>query len=150
MPEYDGKEESVHMTQFPDVQDQYLDEEMSQKWETLIAVKGEISRAIEIARQKKVVGHSLDSCVHIYAPEKLQTLLEDYLDTMKSLLIVSQMDLVSADTISDPYESEEIEGLKIEVSKARGIKCERCWNYSEEVGKNADHPTICARCVENL
>ncbi len=150
MPEYDGKEKSVHMTQFPDVQDQYLDEEMSQKWETLIAVKGEISRAIEIARQKKVVGHSLDSCVHIYAPEKLQTLLEQYLDTMKSLLIVSRMDLVSADNISDPYTSTEFEGLKIEVSRARGIKCERCWNYSETVGENADHPTICARCVDNL
>jgi isoleucyl-tRNA synthetase len=150
MPDYEGKEESVHMTQFPDAQAQYLDEETSQKWETLIAVKGEISKAIEIARQKKVVGHSLDSCVHIYAPEKLRTLLEGYLDTMKSLLIVSRMDLVAADTISDPYESPEFEGLKIEVSKARGMKCERCWNYSEEIGQNADHPTICARCIENL
>ncbi|HPQ43146.1 MAG TPA: isoleucine--tRNA ligase [Syntrophales bacterium] len=150
MPEYDGKEESVHMTQFPDVQDRYLDEEVSQKWETLIAVKGEISRAIEMARQKKVVGHSLDSCVHIEAPEKLTTLLEQYLDTMKSLLIVSRMDLVPAGTLSDPYKSTEIEGLKVEVSKAPGMKCERCWNYSEDVGKNADHPTICARCVANL
>ena len=150
MPDYDGKEESIHMTQFPEVDPQYLDEDLGKKWETLIAVKGEISKAIEIARQKKVVGHSLDSCVNIHAPEKLQAFLEGYLNNMRALLIVSQVNLVPADKISDPYESTEFEGLKMEVSRARGIKCERCWNYSETVGENADHPTICARCVENL
>jgi len=150
MPDYDGKEESVHMTQFPEVDPQYFDEDLGKKWETLIAVKGEMSKAIEIARQKKVVGHSLDSCVDICTPEKLQAFLGEYLDTMKSLLIVSQVNLVPADKISDPYESTEFEGLKIEVSKARGVKCERCWNYSETVGESADHPTICTRCVKNL
>jgi len=150
MPDYDGKEESIHMTQFPEVDPQYLDEDLGKKWETLIAVKGEVSRAIEIARQKKVVGHSLDSRVNIHAPEKLQGFLKGYLDNMKALLIVSQVNLVPADKVSDPYESTEFEGLKIEVSRARGIKCERCWNYSETVGENADHPTICTRCVKNL
>ena len=150
MPDYDGKEESIHMTQFPEVDPQYLDEDLGKKWETLIAVKGEVSKAIEIARQKKVVGHSLDSCVNIHAPEKLQAFLKGYLDNMKALLIVSQVNLVPADKVSDPYESTEFEGLKIEVSRARGIKCERCWNYSETVGENADHPTICTRCVKNL
>jgi len=150
MPDYDGKEESIHMTQFSEVDPQYLDEDLGKKWETLIAVKGEVSKAIEIARQKKVVGHSLDSCVNIHAPEKLQAFLKGYLDNMKALLIVSQVNLVPADKVSDPYESTEFEGLKIEVSRARGIKCERCWNYSETVGENADHPTICTRCVKNL
>ncbi|MCK4534513.1 MAG: class I tRNA ligase family protein, partial [Syntrophobacterales bacterium] len=150
MPDYDGKEESVHMAQFPEIDPQYLDEDLGRKWETLIAVKGEVSKAIEIARQKKIVGHSLDSCVNIHAPEKLQAFLEGYLDNMKALLIVSQVNLVPADKISDPYESAEFEGLKIEVSRARGLKCERCWNYSETVGENADHPTICTRCVKNL
>jgi len=150
MPDYEGKEESIHMTQFPEEDAAYLDEELGKKWETLIAVKSEISKAIEIARQGKIVGHSLDSCVSIRAPEKLKIFLEGYLDTMKTLLIVSQVKIVPEDTLSDPYESTEFEGLKIEVSKALGSKCERCWNYSETVGSNADHPTICARCVENL
>ena len=150
MPDYEGKEESIHMTQFPEEDAAYLDEELGKKWETLIAVKSEISKAIEIARQGKIVGHSLDSCVSIRAPEKLKIFLEGYLDTMKTLLIVSQVKIVPEDTLSDPYESTEFEGLKIEVSKALGSKCERCWNYSATVGSNADHPTICARCVENL
>ncbi len=150
MPDYEGKMQSIHMTQFPDVDPHYCDEALGRKWETLIAVKGEISRAIEMARQKKVVGHSLDSCVTIHAPEKLQGLLTEYSDTLKALLIVSQVDIVSTGTISDPYESTEIEGLEVGVSKARGVKCERCWNYSETVGESADHPTICTRCVQNL
>ena len=150
MPDYEGKVESVHMTQFPDVDPRYSDEELGKKWETLIAVKGEISKAIEMARREKVVGHSLDSCVTVQAPEKLQGLLTEYRDTLRALLIVSQVDLVSGDTISDPYESTEFEGLKIGVSKARGVKCERCWNYSETVGDDADNPTICTRCTQNL
>lgn len=150
MPGYEGKEESVHMTQFPEVDPRYLDEDLGRRWERLIAVKGEISKAIEIARQKKVVGHSLDSCVNIHAPEKLKTFLTDYIDIMKALLIVSEVNLVSEDKLSDPYESAEFEGLRIDVSKARGLKCARCWNYSATVGESADHPTICARCLKNL
>jgi isoleucyl-tRNA synthetase len=150
MPSYEGKAGSVHMTQFPDVDPRYCDDDLGRRWETLIAVRGEVSKAIEMARQQKVVGHSLDSRVTIHAPEKLQALLTEYRATMKDLLIVSQVELASADAISDPYESTEIEGLKIAVSKARGKKCERCWNYSETVGENPDHPTICARCAQNL
>ncbi len=150
MPDYDGKAQSVHMTLFPEVDPNYCDDELGSRWETLIAVKGEISKAIEKARQQKVVGHSLDSCVTVFAPEKLQGLLNQYKDMLRALLIVSQVDLVQEDAVVDPYESTEFQGLKIGVSKARGVKCERCWNYSETVGANADHPTICTRCIDNL
>jgi len=150
MPSYEGKAESVHMTRFPDIDPRCRDEELGRKWETLIAVRGEVSKAIEMARQQKVVGHSLDSRVAICAPEKLQGLLAEYRETMKDLLIVSQVDLVPEGALSDPYESTEIKGLKIEVAKARGVKCERCWNYSETVGNDSDHPTICTRCARNL
>ncbi|MDI6615084.1 MAG: isoleucine--tRNA ligase [Syntrophaceae bacterium] len=150
MPAYAGKEQSVHMAPFPDVDDRYRDEELGKKWEKLIAIRGEISKAIEMARQKKVVGHSLDSRVTLQAPEDLQGLLRDYRDTLRALLIVSQVDLVSGETMSDPYESTEFTGLKIGVGKARGVKCDRCWNYSETVGDNTEHPTICARCAKNL
>ncbi|MBN2397163.1 MAG: isoleucine--tRNA ligase [Deltaproteobacteria bacterium] len=150
MPAYRGKVESIHMTQFPDVDPRRQDEEIGRKWETLIAVRGEVSKAIEIARKQKIVGHSLDSCVSICAPEKLQALLTEYRDMMSAFMIVSQVDLVAGDVIADPYESTEFEGLKIGVAKARGAKCERCWNYSETVGEIADHPNICERCAQNL
>jgi len=150
MPGYEGKEESIHMIQFPEVNTEYINGELGEKWKTLIGIRGEVSKAIEIARQNKVVGHSLDSCVNISAPERLHKLLESYLNDLRALYIVSQVNLADADGIVDPYESTEFEGLKIAVSKAEGKKCERCWNYSVAVGDDPDHPTICARCVGNL
>lgn len=150
MPDFEGKEASIHMTQFPDVSPAYVNEELGEKWQTLIGIRGEVSKAIEIARQNKVVGHSLDSCVNICAPGRLCDLLESCLNDLRSLYIVSQVKLVSADDVADAYESPEFEGLKIAISKAEGKKCERCWNYSITVGDDPDNPNICTRCVGNL
>jgi isoleucyl-tRNA synthetase len=150
LPEYEGKEESVHMTLFPEVNTNYVDKDLGQTWLTLVDFKSEVSKAIELARQKKLVGHSLDSKVDVYAPEKLRKLLMDYDQDVRALLIVSEINILDEDRIENPYESTEIEGLKIGVSKALGKKCERCWNYSETVGVSGDHPTICERCVGNL
>ena len=52
--------------------------------------------------------------------------------------------------IAKPYKSEEIKGLAVGVEKARGTKCERCWIYEESVGSDANHPTVCGRCLPNL
>jgi len=150
MPGFEGKEASVHMTQFPDVDAAYVDSTLAEKWQTLIGVRGEVSKAIEIARQEKIVGHSLDSCVTIGAPEKLFGLLEGCQEDLRALYIVSQVTLAAAGDVTDAYESTEFEGLKIAISKAEGTKCERCWNYSVTVGDDADHPTICTRCMANL
>lgn len=150
LPDYEGKEKSVHLTQFPEVNPQYLDGELKEKWETLIAVKGEISKAVELARRGRVVGHSLDACLKISAPEKLLNLLRNYREELRSLLIVSQVDIVDKDEIKNHFQSSEFEGLKIGVSKARGKKCERCWIYSETVGMDDSHPAICGKCLENL
>ena len=150
LPDYEGKEESIHMTLFPDVNPEYVNKDIGERWKTLVDLKSEVSKAIEIARQKKIVGHSLDSRVDIFAPEKLRALFENYHKDIKSLFIVSGVNILEEDKIENPYESTEFEGLKIGVAKALGQKCERCWNYSVTVGGNSAHPTICERCIRNL
>lgn len=150
LPAYEGKEESVHMTLFPEINQAYINKELGQKWQTLVNVKGEVSKAIELARQKKIIGHSLDCSVMIFGPDKLRALLTDYLDDLKALLIVSDITVSSEDSIDNPYVSPEFEGLKIGVTKASGEKCERCWHYSTTVGNSTDHPAICERCLGNL
>ncbi len=150
LPDYDGKEESVHMALFPNVNPDYRNKDVGEEWDTLIHIKSEVSKAIEIARQEKVVGHSLDSRIDIFAPEKLRSLLESYPEDIKALFIVSEVNVLEEDKINNSYESTEFEGLKIGVAKAHGQKCERCWNYSMTVGNNPDYPTICERCIGNL
>jgi isoleucyl-tRNA synthetase len=150
LPSRAGKAESIHLTLFPEVDDAKLNPELAAKWKMLIAVKGEIARAIETARQNKVVGHSLDAAIMIALPDDIRPQLEANIEDLRAFLIVSALDVVDAGAIENGFQSADIPGLLVGVSRAKGAKCERCWNYSETVGESADHPTICSRCVSNL
>ncbi|MDP2724961.1 MAG: isoleucine--tRNA ligase, partial [Syntrophales bacterium] len=148
MPYYAGKESSVHLTQFPDPSPG--DHELAERWKTMLNIKAEISRAIEMARKNKVIGHPLDASVDISPPENLRSLLEDYREEMRMLLIVSQVNIVGDGAIADPYDSSEIAGLTIGVKKASGQKCGRCWIYRDSLGSDPLHPSVCERCLDNL
>jgi isoleucyl-tRNA synthetase len=151
LPSSRGKADSVHMASFPEVDASRVDEALNERWKSLITLRGEVSKAIEAVRQKKIVGHSLDCRVDIAAPEKLRTLLGAYRDELASLFIVSQVSLASDRRgFDNPYESAEIEGLTVGIARAGGGKCERCWNFSETVGADTTHPAICERCRTNL
>ncbi|HOO00051.1 MAG TPA: isoleucine--tRNA ligase [Syntrophales bacterium] len=150
LPDYEGKAQSVHLTTFPEVREDYLDEALGETWKGLISLRGEVSKAVEIARKNKLIGHSLDAAVTIEVPEKLRGVLAGRMDDLRALLIVSQVSLADGSLTGAVYESEEIGGLKIRVEKARGQKCVRCWVYSEEIGADPKHPEICPRCAANL
>ncbi|MFA4916841.1 MAG: isoleucine--tRNA ligase [Syntrophales bacterium] len=150
MPAYEGKEESVHLAQFPEVTSQYINKEIDECWKKMLAIKSELAKAVEIARKDKVLGRSPEACVDICPPEDLRSFLEAHQDDMRTLSIISQLNIVEKDGINDPYYSSEFEGLIIGVTKAQGDKCTRCWNYSESVGTDTEHPTICDRCLQIL
>jgi len=147
MPACPGKEESVHMALFPEVRADYLDDALGERWKTMVAVRTEIAKAVENARKNKVIGHSLDAAVVVALPEKYRAEFESRLEDLRALLIVSQLRIADKQAISDPFESKEIEGLFVGVSKAKGEKCSRCWIYSEQLGTNPEHPALCERCV---
>jgi isoleucyl-tRNA synthetase len=150
LPSCPGKAESIHLTQFPEVNDALVQPEVAEKWKTLIAVKGEVAKAIESARQNKVLGHSLDAAVAVAASATLRPLLEKHVEDLRALLIVSDLRIVEEREIGEPFRSAEIPGLLVGVSRAKGEKCGRCWNFSGTVGANAEHPALCARCLANL
>ncbi|MCL2669758.1 MAG: isoleucine--tRNA ligase [Syntrophaceae bacterium] len=150
MPATLDKAESVHLAQFPEVDAARVQPELAEKWKTLIALKSEAAKAIETARQSKVVGHSLDADVTLAAPEQLRSLLETHREDLRALLIVSAVRIVDGPLASAPYLSSEIPGLAVAVERAPGEKCHRCWIYSETTGKNPTHPTLCQRCLDAL
>ncbi|HUH64884.1 MAG TPA: class I tRNA ligase family protein, partial [Syntrophales bacterium] len=150
LPKKDGSEASVHLTQFPAADPANMDSRLADGWSRMIALKGEISKAIEIARKNKVMGHSLDARVYVSATGELRAFLESHLEDLKTLLIISQIGLVEKDAINDPFVSSEIVGLMVGVRKTTGKKCDRCWVYSETVGASKEHPTICDKCLKNL
>ena len=147
MPERKG--ESIHLAAFPVVKKEWIDDELEEKWEQLLKIRGEIAKAMEMARQEKVIGHPLDARVSVIPPKELEALIKEEVRNLKESLIISQL-IVGAEEGGRTFESKEIPGLKVYVVAAKGKKCERCWNFSEKVGENKEHPVICERCVEAI
>ena len=137
--------ESVHFTLFPEIEAQYLDPKLEDRFELLLKVRGEVSKALEAARQSKLIGNSLEASVTLSAPEKLLAFLLENQALLKDLFIVSGVEL----TPSLPpggQQGQEVEGLGIMINRADGQKCQRCWMYDPKVGESAEHPSVCPRC----
>ena len=149
------KEASVHLSQMPKPEPSWIDDGLEKKWETIATVKAEATKALETARQQKIIGHSLDASVTVYPPDAMRPLLEDECAVLEDILIISGFSLGKSEEATGAegrvlYESKDIEGLRIIVEAAGGTKCERCWHYRDQVGENADHPQLCPRCAEAL
>jgi len=141
---------SVHADFFVPVNESYKDKELAERWESIIAVRKEATKALELARKEKRIGHPLDASVTIGLPPELMEELIPYRDQFRTILIVSSVDLVEAERFEDGLESEAIPGLKVKVSHSSDQKCERCWIHDPTVGQNNSHPTICKRCLDVL
>jgi len=139
------REESVHLARFPEFVGSYRDAELEERFEELLTVRSDVAKALELARNDKIIGHSLDARVLLAVPEgPWRTLLDRYREDLAAMFIVSQVDLVAA--VDGGRSAENVPGMQVGVEKAQGDKCERCWNYSTTVGDSVDHPTVCARC----
>ncbi len=149
------KTESVHLSTMPEVNAQWIDAGLAEKWETLLRIKAEISKALEGARKEKIIGHPLDAEVVVCAPAEHEELLKQEESALEEVLITSMLKVRGATEGRDAegvfrFDSAEIKGLTVLVGRATGGKCERCWHYSTAVGESAAHPTLCERCVEAL
>lgn len=138
--------ESVHLEDFPEENPAFRDAELNDRWQTILALKSDVSRALEAARQTKIIGHPLDAKVSVALPESIRQMFNGNEELLRSVFIVSQVELRSAAELSGGVEGVEVVGVKIEVSVATGEKCERCWVHSESVGTFEDHATLCDRC----
>jgi isoleucyl-tRNA synthetase len=149
LPAPHEREASVHVAKFVPAEqlraglpEKYL--QRLENWPRLIAVRNEVLKALESARQEKFIGASLDARVRLAADGDLTPLLAEYRAALPTLFIVSQVEL-SNDAMADVPESQ-LPGLKVRIEKATGHKCARCWNYSERVGQDARYPSVCERC----
>ncbi len=113
------------------------------KWERIHSVRYDVQKALELARNEKIIGKPLEAKVELFAQGELY----DFLKSVEADL--PEIFITSAVTVSNG-EGEvkgDVEGLSVTVSKADGEKCERCWKFSSTVGSDAEHPTLCAHCA---
>ncbi len=141
--------ESVHLALFPEVESQYLDEKIGERFDRLLKVRSEVSKTLEAARKNKLLGNSLEASVILSGPDELLNFLRENEGFLKDLFIVSQVRLAAA-LGPEAYLSPDVEGLRVLICRAPGQKCDRCWMYATNVGENKEHPSACLRCAAAL
>ena len=146
LPKTPGDKESVHLELFPKEDELFRDEEVEKRWDRLLDVRKEITRALEMARNNGVIGHSFDAKVVLYADDALYDFLSSFDPwVLREFFIVSQVELKKGG--EGEVKAEEIPGLSVTVEKAPGEKCPRCWVYSEEIGSDEKYKEVCPRCA---
>ncbi len=140
------EEESVQLTDMPQAEDLgEKAEALRERFSKLMLVRDDVLKALEEARNAKVIGKSLEAKVTVALPEKMTGILAaDDID-FAQFFIVSKFEEGKEGTM--PADAIQLDAATVLVEKADGEKCDRCWTISETVGMDADHPDLCSRCA---
>jgi isoleucyl-tRNA synthetase len=146
LPKVAERVESVHLAEFPATAE-ILDgtvmpaagSKSDEEWTTLRALRDQVLKALEEARNRKLIGTGLEAQVTITAADPAYSVLARHRDQLRYLFIVSAVTLARGS-------GNGTGGVPIDVKKADGAKCDRCWNYSTHVGEDKTYPTVCERC----
>ncbi|MBX6424010.1 isoleucine--tRNA ligase [Thermosulfurimonas sp. F29] len=143
--------ESVHLLSFPEVSWPEPDRGFRERWRRLLTLRGEVTRALEVARKEtELIGSSLEAQVLVRPPEGERELFSDP-DWWAYFVIVSSFEVREELPAAGPrevlLEGEEVPDFRVLVRRAPGRKCERCWQWRPEVGEDREFPGLCARCT---
>jgi isoleucyl-tRNA synthetase len=134
-----GSPESVHLALLPEADElaQGITEKNLAKWNAVMTVRDDVLKKLEIERAEKRIGKSLEAKAIVTAPDPLYPLLQAGAADLPAVFIVSQVELREG-------------AYSVEIQAADGIKCERCWKYTLDVGNNPEFPTLCAACSDAI
>jgi isoleucyl-tRNA synthetase len=136
------EEESVQLTDIPNPEEMPDFQEIAEKWDHFMLVRDDVLKALEEARNEKVIGKSLEAKLIIMPKDGQTKQVLESIDELHQYLIVSEVDLVQKLDDGKKYTY-----VDVHVDKHPGEKCERCWVASHTVGEVSEHPTLCSRCA---
>ena len=136
---------SIMLEDYPKYDEKLYNKELDDKFKKIIEIKELASKKLEEAREEKLIGQTLEAKVTVSANKEneLYKIIENNKNLIEDVLIVSELELKEDSSI-------EKEELSVNISRAEGEKCERCWKYTKDVGIDKENPTICKRCSEVL
>ncbi|HLR54169.1 MAG TPA: isoleucine--tRNA ligase [Pseudogracilibacillus sp.] len=133
----------AQLTDMPDGQEvQGLDDNICKKWDHFLKVRGDVLKALEEARNEKVIGKPLEARITIHPKDEYTKEVLNNMEHLHQLLIVSDVILNEKHPDAKAYKY-----VDVHVEKHDGEKCDRCWVFSDSVGENSAHPTLCTRCA---
>lgn len=141
------KEVSVQLTDMPEYKELPNAKQLEEKWTAFMKLRNDVLKALEEARNEKVIGKSLTAKVTLYVNDQAKSLLDSIQENLQQIFIVSGFEV--AGSLSDaPENAVKFENTAIVVSKAEGETCDRCWTVTPEVGQTEGYDTLCPRCAE--
>ncbi|HNV85361.1 MAG TPA: isoleucine--tRNA ligase [Candidatus Omnitrophota bacterium] len=147
---------SVHASEWPKANAGLTDQKAIREWEDLLRLRDAVNEKVERQREQGLIGSSLEAEVLLTVPDDTaKALLESCRGNLALALVVSNVRIEKKEGNALGESFQDFLGIpdiniSIEIQKAAGNKCERCWNYSLTVGESADHPTLCKKCVSAL
>lgn len=140
--------DSVHMSQWPSLTEdigKWINLKLNDEYNVLFGLREDIQKALELKRSEGIIGGTLEAKIKISIKDKkTRELLKSKAKDLAMLFIVSQAEVLDKDGIIADKD------IYIQVEKADGSKCERCWIHSASVGEDPEHSQLCNKCVGNL
>ncbi|OKL37199.1 isoleucine--tRNA ligase [Domibacillus mangrovi] len=140
-------EQYVQLTDMPEYQEIADAASLTVKWTAFMNVRDDVLKALEKARNEKVIGKSLTAHVRLYADSDVTDLLASIQEDLKQLFIVSGFE-VAGSKAEAPDDAVKLDTASVVIEKASGETCERCWTVTEEVGQDSAYSTLCLRCAK--
>ena len=146
LPQVEGREESVHLAEFPDMAEIVPrdESEVEADWEVLLALRSTVQIALEEERQAKRIGKSLDAAVRLLVPAGQIDLFQSYRGALPEIFNVSEVEIGETQAAA----------VEVRVREAAALegyaRCERCWRYTADTGQETQYPTVCLRCAGAL
>lgn len=125
----------------PSIVEVDTDDSFIARWDRIHSLRDAVKKSIELSVSQKLIKSSLEASVKLTCTGEEYDFIKSVEDELKAAFIVSGIEVVNDESVSE---------LKIDINKAEGQKCERCWSYSVTVGEDADNPCVCARCAKVL
>jgi isoleucyl-tRNA synthetase len=139
----------VHLALFPESFDNFRDDALAAKWETIRDVRRVVTGALEVERAAKRIGSSLEASPMIYISDKnVFGILFDI--DLAEVCITSNAMVTNEEAPATAFRLNDVPGVAVVVEKAAGIKCARSWKISTDVGEDPEYPDVSPRDARAL
>ncbi|MCD6416195.1 MAG: isoleucine--tRNA ligase [Planctomycetes bacterium] len=144
----DEEVESVHLCHWPQPPEQWLDDQLHERWSRLLSVRDDVARAVETLREEKKVAQGMEAAVTLASGgDSLRGLLLDSREALLELLMCSELTVLGGPGAEGLSAGRSEPDLLVGARPSEHRKCARCWNLRPTVGRREEHPDLCARCA---